>query len=363
MKLLIAICVAVLFLILNEKALKKYSGIYYGMAVVLGVATALIPTEVYPLWLKTIVTDYFNRGTIATAFFVLVMVAILMPKKSYFQRLLMSTRGETAIIASLLILSHNIAYGKTYFLRLFTDHTSMQVYEIAAAVLSLLMIALLIPLTITSFKCVRKKMPAKKWKKLQRLSYLFYAMIYVHVAVIYSPRINAGDWNYLRDFYIYTAVFAGYAILRVHRYAKIKSLLKIRKSVIPAGVAVVLGLCVFLNNFACNGSIEANAEAIEGTFVDGEYEGEAMGYSGKVKVRVKIEDHKVISIDVLETSDDDEYFSEARAQVVPSIVENQSTEVDAVSGATYSSNGIKKAVERALEKAAASSLENIESEK
>lgn len=81
---------------------------------------------------------------------------------------------------------------------------------------------------------------------------------------------------------------------------------------------------------------------------DGTYQGEANGYRGKVKVSVTVKDHKITDIKVLSNSDDAAYFSRAQEGVIKSILEKQSLKVDVVSGATYSSNGIIKAVKNAL---------------
>ena len=72
--------------------------------------------------------------------------------------LLLRTRGEMAIIAALFTLTHNIAYGQYYFVKLFTNISELDTVRIFAAVLSLIMIILLIPLTITSFMVIRRKM-------------------------------------------------------------------------------------------------------------------------------------------------------------------------------------------------------------
>ena len=89
-------------------------------------------------------------------------------------------------------------------------------------------------------------------------------------------------------------------------------------------------------------------------FKDGTYIGAARGFSGIVKVKVAIKDGKIKSVSIISHSDTPSYFNRAR-KVASSIVSKQSTRVDTVSGATYSSNGIIKAAENALRKAAGKS--------
>lgn len=92
------------------------------------------------------------------------------------------------------------------------------------------------------------------------------------------------------------------------------------------------------------------ATAPKGSFdlADGSYEGTGTGFSGPVKVSVKIQDRAIAAIDVVSHSDDEAFFDRAKNGVIQSILSAQSVEVDAVSGATYSSNGIINAVKNAL---------------
>ncbi len=94
---------------------------------------------------------------------------------------------------------------------------------------------------------------------------------------------------------------------------------------------------------------KANAGDIDLSKIkDGSYEGQANGYRGLVKVSVTVKDHKITAIKVLSNSDDAAFFGRASAGVIKSIIAKQSLKVDVVSGATYSSNGIIKAVKNAL---------------
>ena len=77
------------------------------------------------------------------------------------------------------------------------------------------------------------------------------------------------------------------------------------------------------------------------------YKGSATGFSGPVTVAVTIMDKKIISIDILSSTDDEAFFNRAKG-VIDRIIASQSFDVDVVSGATYSSNGIIGAVKNAL---------------
>lgn len=85
---------------------------------------------------------------------------------------------------------------------------------------------------------------------------------------------------------------------------------------------------------------------------DGTYYGTGTGFAGKIKVAVTVKDKQITAIEIVENeADDDTFFSRAKG-VIDKIISGQTLEVDVVSGATYSSNGIISAVKNALTGAA-----------
>ena len=94
----------------------------------------------------------------------------------------------------------------------------------------------------------------------------------------------------------------------------------------------------------------AGSEVSTDNLKDGEYEGTATGYGGPLTVRITIKDGKLTDIKVISQTETPEYFNRAKA-VIDNILSSGSVDVDSVSGATISSNAIKKAVADALRKA------------
>lgn len=90
-------------------------------------------------------------------------------------------------------------------------------------------------------------------------------------------------------------------------------------------------------------------EQAKGSFdlEDGVYQGTGTGYRGDITVAVKIKDKQIASIEILSASDDEPFFGRAKG-LIDQIIKKQSTKVDTVSGATYSSKGIISAVKNAL---------------
>ena len=86
-------------------------------------------------------------------------------------------------------------------------------------------------------------------------------------------------------------------------------------------------------------------------YKDGTYQGEAEGFGGSIQVEVTVEDGKITDIRIVSAQKEDSAYLSMAEDVIPKIIEAQSAEVDTVSGATFSSTGIKNATQQALEKA------------
>ena len=155
---------------------------------------------------------------------------------------------------------------------------------------------------------------------------------------------------------------------------KFKEILEKIKVYAPLGVSLVVAACVVISlstyqakasepskdkkqqvseSMADTETETENAtedtQTATGSFdlADGVYKGSATGFSGPVTVAVTIMDKKIISIDILSSTDDEAFFNRAKG-VIDRIIASQSFDVDVVSGATYSSNGIIGAVKNAL---------------
>ena len=88
-----------------------------------------------------------------------------------------------------------------------------------------------------------------------------------------------------------------------------------------------------------------------GMYNDGKYTGSAQGFRGMTTVEVEIINGYITGITVISTGDDPEFINRAKYSVISDIISTQSTNVDAVSGATYSSYAIMEAAADALSSA------------
>ncbi len=353
MRLIACLITVLVFFYLLEKPIKKHATLFYIATIIISVLSVLAPKKGLPFVIDYLVKNILARGTLAGALFILVMVASVCPAAKL-RGLLLRTRGEMAIIAALLTLIHNISYGKYYFVALFTKISDLDAPRIFAAVLSLVMIVLLIPLTLTSFMVIRKKMNPKKWKSLQRLSYLFYGLLFIHISMIFSISIAKGHLSTLFDLTVYAIIYIAYLICRAKKYEK-QRILCIIFMVLICALYIPIALMGFKDsktqkeNVTTEENVSTKASS-DAAYKDGTYEGSATGYSGQMIVSVTVSGGKITEINIVDTGDDEEYLIDAK-DVIPQIIEKQSTEVDAVSGATHSSKGIINAVAKALESA------------
>ena len=392
------------------KALKKKPAVLYGICILLSLVSIFYPREGGLPFLDFFFKKIMQRGVLAGSLFIWVMLAPVLPKSFSGRKIIYLLRGEMAICASLITLAHNLAFGGKYFGALFLGQGHISLMELHAAIVSCLMILLLIPLTITSFQTVRRKMQGKSWKKLQNWSYLFYLLLYLHIFFIYQGALIRGKGEYFFTLMLYSFIFGCYGFLRIRQY-RVQKETREKKAVPLLRIAGILPIvCLFLSVFYSAGkyraALEANVDKIRaqesvaeskgsaestgrgedksdasekateaaedkasanssngssdsqagansasGAYQDGEYLGKASAYNGNVEVKVTISGGKITAIDIVKTKDDEEYFFDAQKKVIPEILEKQSTDVDAVAGATTSSEGIAHAVQKALEQA------------
>ena len=393
------------------KALKKKPAVLYGICILLSLVSIFYPREGGLPFLDFFFKKIMQRGVLAGSLFIWVMIAPVLPKSFSGRKTIYLLRGEMAICASLITVAHNLAFGGKYFGALFFGQGHISLMELHAAIVSCLMTLLLIPLTITSFQTVRRKMQAKSWKKLQNWSYLFYLLLYLHIFFIYQGALIRGKGEYFFTLMLYSFIFGFYGFLRIRQYRMQKES-KEKKTFPLLRIAGILPIvCLFLSGFYSAGkyraALDANVDKIRaqetvaeskespeasgsgedksdssekaseaagdkasakssdgssdsqdsdassasGAYKDGEYLGKASAYNGNVEVKVSISGGKITAIDIVKTKDDEEYFFDAQKKVIPEILEKQSTDVDTVAGATTSSEGIAHAVQKALEEA------------
>lgn len=111
--------------------------------------------------------NYFNRGYVSIALFIIIMFAGVLPEKWIITRLMLKTRGTFSIIGFILISPHA-------FLHLFSIFEGINLFGIISY-------ALMVPLTIISFKTIRREINPRDWKTIQKASYVIYFSLFLHL--------------------------------------------------------------------------------------------------------------------------------------------------------------------------------------
>ena len=361
--------------------IRKHAYALYGASIAVAIGVIAITwcgwDASFPLWITAAIWPMFAHGALATAIFIIIMAMGAVPNGDEINKRLRPIRKELSFIACILVLGHNIAYGRTYFVKLFTAPTKMSTTTLLAAICSVIMIALMLVLMVTSIHAVRKKLKARTWKNIQRSAYVFYGLIYVHIMLLYIPMVQRGSLRYMLNVVVYSIIFIMYAGMRIR-----KALIKKSKTAATYPLPIAMLACVLVCVLSCiqwstvlpvgttinvaqadvqqaqvdeaDDSADTTTDTAAQdktpatvTYKDGTHIGTGEGYNGQVTVAVRVSEGQITGVTVVSTGDDGEYWDKATA-LIDDVVAKQSADVDAVSGATFSSNGLKEAIGNAL---------------
>ena len=345
---LISLCLAAALAWFGAGFIKRNAGPLY----LLASASSLGVVSVTHLGLApdSLLWKLLSNCAFATALFAVVMYMAVLPRGGRAVKRLLPIRAELSILACILTLGHNLAYGKTYFVMLLTRPERLEGELLWAAICSLVLIALMLPLMVTSFPKVRKKMKAKAWKRLQRLAYGFYGLTYIHVMLLAVSFLKNGKGEYIFNLLVYSAVFLPYGILRIRKAMMKKYPAAARRLTMPLAIvsaAMVILMCQpVLQEAPTPEIIPEPTEPV--TYIDGTYFGAGEGYIGTTQVAVTVTDGCISTVIVISSDDDKAYVEDAK-DLIPQVIDNQRTDLDAVSGATYTSDAILSAIRDALQ--------------
>ncbi len=197
-----------LFIHYRGKHLHKNENAYYIVTALIAlVATVLaVLAQVGALGFELenipVLYQLIFQGHLTFSFFVLVMFAGAFKKKSKPKITLMRVRREMAILGFLFLVPHAT----------FLIITALSALNPTGTIAFLIMI----PLFITSFTNIRKKMHPLQWRKLHKWAYLAYFMIYVHLLSINSIA-QEDELRFVRAA-AYTVIFGIYTYLKMKNY-------------------------------------------------------------------------------------------------------------------------------------------------
>ena len=119
------------------------------------------------------ITMAFNKGFLGLAFFYVVMINGILPKKKSLYKKLYSIRAELSILGFIVLTPHAIKFCIDMFFNSGIDG----IFDFVGLIAYVIMI----PLFITSFKKIRAKFSFYNWKRIQNFAYFAYLLIFVHL--------------------------------------------------------------------------------------------------------------------------------------------------------------------------------------
>lgn len=110
---------------------------------------------------------------------------------------------------------------------------------------------------------------------------------------------------------------------------------------------------------ASTGVMDTGVEGVHGKskqqstsiYQDGTFEGTGEGFGGEIRIQLTVTSGRIADIQVLSAEKEDSSYLSMAEGIIANIIDAQSAEVDTISGATYSSAGIRQAVMQALKQA------------
>lgn len=215
---LIALIIALFVAFFLDKPLEKHPTAFYVTASVLTACSIILlqsDIDISNRFVRDYIIGIFSRGALGAAFWAVVMWAGALPNGSAPIKKLMPIRGELSITAAILTFSHIITYGLQYISNFLKGRTGSGF--VVTSIVCIIMVLIMVPLTVMSFKTIRKKMNAKRWKKIQRSAYIFYVLTYIHIIVLFVPKAQKGIEGYFLSVLVYSLVFIGYAVMRIRK--------------------------------------------------------------------------------------------------------------------------------------------------
>lgn len=199
-------------------AIKAAPPLWYGLALLVDLVFAYGVVYSLPPAVLQVLSATVQRGVLATALFAVVMYCGVLPEHSTLRKRLVAVRAELSLIACILALAHCVNYLNSYLAVLLGNTGVIQANQFASLAIALVLLALLVVLGATSIKALKSCMNASTWKAIQRSSYVFFALIYVHELLILIPSAAKGQGEALATLTVSGMVFVAYFVLRLAKH-------------------------------------------------------------------------------------------------------------------------------------------------
>lgn len=206
------------FVAVAARSIKAVPWLWYGIALALDALYVYGIVFSLPPALLQVLSVVVQRCTLATALFVVVMYCGVFSEHSAVRRTVGPIRGELSIIACILASAHCLNYLASYVGVVTRNIGVIGGNQLASLAIAFVLLVLLLVLGVTSVKAVRRRMSASAWKRVQRSSYVFFGLIFVHELLILYPSVAKGSQDALIALAASGVVFIGYYAARLAKY-------------------------------------------------------------------------------------------------------------------------------------------------
>jgi len=229
----VSLFVSIALAMLLRNPLKKVPAVFYTIAVVMCIAAIYLTWNPPPVIFMRSIVFAIQKGQVGFSLFTLVMFIGVFRKNSGIRRFFNPIRAELSILASIFIMSHLVPYFLNY-VALIASIFSFKINVTLGFALGIILLILLIPLTVTSFNAIKKRMNASTWKALQRWSYVFFILAYIHaISFLLVPAMSNADAAMIVNIILYSSIIVIYCILRLRRAILDKRELTAQASSLP----------------------------------------------------------------------------------------------------------------------------------
>lgn len=162
-----------------------------------------VPEALYPL--VNLFEKLWLKGILGTGLYLAVMLAGAFHPRHRLGQRLRALRSEWSVLGGFAILPHILTRAVQFW-----PPTRLSTIELLLYLDGVALLVMLMPLWLTSFPAIRRRIPAERWRRGQKTAYLFYALIALH-----GILLHAGLTGVHHALYFYIGLFAFYLIKRL----------------------------------------------------------------------------------------------------------------------------------------------------
>ncbi|MBQ9954281.1 MAG: ferric reductase-like transmembrane domain-containing protein [Eggerthellaceae bacterium] len=213
MDFLSVLIVTALLTYICQPAIKQFPAVLYLAAACLVALFLAAPYASFPGFLERALFFLIHKGTLALSLFCVVMFIGVLPHGASLRHRLAAIRAELSICACILVAGHMGLYLVSYLSRIGVHPVGPLV--LTSLAIAIVLLVIVVALGITSIDSVKQRMGARAWSRLHKLAYVFFGLVFVHLALMLVPSAMAGSQESAVKMAAYAIIFGSYAALRL----------------------------------------------------------------------------------------------------------------------------------------------------